>query len=105
MINAIELLMSLAQVGLSQRRFYHMAQGCFSLNFLNKKDLNIRQFVDGSSRELMMEASIIYGSIKCWILSITYIYIYIYIYVSLYVGGSKAFAGQYILYCPASRAI
>ena len=28
-----------------------------------------------------------------------------YNYVSLYVGGSKAFAGQYILYCPASRAI
>ena len=31
------------------------------------------RFVDGSSRELMMEASIIYGSIKCWIFSITYI--------------------------------
>ena len=28
-INAVDLLMSHAQVGLSQRRFYHMAQGCF----------------------------------------------------------------------------
>ena len=26
-------------------------------------------------------------------------------YVTLCVGGSKASAGQYILYCPAARAI
>ena len=32
----------------------------------------------------------------------TYIY---YIYVTLCVDGSKAFAGQYILYCPRTRAI
>ena len=31
--------------------------------------------------------------------------IYIYIYVTLCVGGSKASAGQYILYCPATRVI
>ena len=29
----------------------------------------------------------------------------LYANVTLCVGGSKAFAGQYILYCPASRAI
>ena len=73
--------------------FYHMAQGCLSSYFLKRLIfyINIRLhdhaslWMDhrlrdgsgsarlGSSRELMMEASIIYGSIKCWILSITYI--------------------------------
>ena len=36
---------------------------------------------------------------------LTHVLLDIYVYVTLCVGVSKAFAGQYILYCPASRAI
>jgi len=72
-----DLLMGHAQVGLSQRRFYlfndfYIRSGLLFLLLSKKVDLvskhpaaQPRQFVDGSSRELMME------ELKCWILSIT----------------------------------